>query len=104
MKISLSLMVHGNIKRELFKQFKYYEICYEDTSTFEDELCITFYPSYKYKMKLVYDLPKGLAINNRKSEEKYPILYFIPIKKSEIGELAFNINDYVINHFEIDED
>ena len=102
MKISLSMMVHRNIKRELFEQFKYYEICYEDTSTYEDELCITFYPSYKYKMKLVYKISTEPSIStNRK--ERYPILYFIPIKKSEIGELAFNINEYVVTHFEIEE-
>ena len=103
MKISLSLMVHRNVKRELFEQFKYYEICYADTSTFEDELCIEFYPSYKYKMKLVYKIPTEPSISTCRNEEKYPTLYFIPNEKSKIGELAFNINDYVVTHFEIEE-
>ena len=102
MKISLSLMIHRNIKRELFEQFKYYEICYEDTSTYEDELCIEFYPTYKYKMKLVYKISTEPSISASR-KEKYPILYFIPIKKSEIGELVLDINDYVVTHFEIDE-
>ena len=103
MKISLSMMVHRNIKRELFEQFKYYEICYEDTSTYEDELCVVFYPSYKYKMKLVYKISTEPSISASR-KEKYPILYFIPINKSEIGELVFDINEYVVTHFEIDEE